>query len=317
MPSAKPAAIPAPRLAPGAPRAAVVLNAGSGSHDHARDDAARGIVEAFAASGIAAHLEHGHGSAIGDLAARAARGDAPIVVAAGGDGTVSAVAAALVGTGKILGVLPRGTLNHFAKDLRIPIDLDAAVQVIAGGHTVAVDAGEVNGRIFINNSSIGLYPHIVRRRELGRRLGWGKWPAFAWAALRVLSRYPFLTVRLALDSGEEIVRHTPIVLIGNNAYTFEGFEIGSRARLDGGTLGLYTVRPTSRLGLIRLAFLAILKRLHRAEDFEERSVREVWIETRRAALHVAADGEVFDLRPPLHYRSRPGALRVLVPAESG
>src|SRR3954451_10797613 len=113
---------------------------------------------------------------IATLARQAARTSEAVIVAAGGDGTIGAVAAALVGSDKILGVLPVGTLNHFAKDLKIPLDLENAVLTIAKGETAAVDVVEVNVRIFINNSSLGLYPHIVSRREAQQqRLSRGKW----------------------------------------------------------------------------------------------------------------------------------------------
>src|SRR5476649_731552 len=102
------------------------------------------------------------------------------VVAGGGDGTINAVASVLAGSSVALGVLPLGTLNHFAKDLNIPLDLDQAIATIARGTTAQVDVGDVNGRIFVNNSSLGLYPHIVRARDQQqRRLGRGKWTRLA------------------------------------------------------------------------------------------------------------------------------------------
>src|SRR5579864_154965 len=107
--------------------------------------------------------------------AREAAGDGGIVVAAGGDGTVAAVAAAVAGSRATLGVLPIGTSNHFARDLGLPATLPQAISVIAAGHARAVDVGEVNGRLFLNNSSIGMYPRIVHRREGQRqRLGRGR-----------------------------------------------------------------------------------------------------------------------------------------------
>src|SRR5581483_6186931 len=132
-----------------------------------------------------------------------ARDKPPVIVAAGGDGTLNAVASALVGTDIALGVLPMGTLNHFAKDLKIPLDVAHAARAIAEGHTKTVDVGVVNGRIFVNNSSLGLYPHIVRARELKQhRPGWGKWTALVWATWLVLRRSPFLRLRLCLERAE-------------------------------------------------------------------------------------------------------------------
>ena len=233
------------------------------------------------------------------------------LVAAGGDGTVSAVAAQVAGTETNMGVLPLGTLNHFAKDLRIPLELEAAVHVLAARHVAAVDAAEVNGRVFINNSSLGIYPHIVARREKQQeRLG--KWPAFLWAALLAFRRFPFLHLRVCVE-GEELERKTAFLFVGNNEYEIAGFRIGARARLDRGRLGLHLTHRTGRFGLLRLALRAILGGLRQAKDFETFSVENATIETRRRSVLVATDGEVTSMQPPLHYRSRPGALRVIVP----
>ena len=149
-------------------------------------------------------------------AARRALADgAEAVVAGGGDGTINAVASVLAGSGVAFGVLPLGTLNHFAKDLGIPLALDEAVRNVAEGKPMQVDVGQVNERIFLNNSSLGLYPDIVRDREKQqRRLGRGKWPAAAWATIAALRRYPFLSVRLTID-GAQHARSTPFVFIGS------------------------------------------------------------------------------------------------------
>jgi diacylglycerol kinase family enzyme len=200
-------------------------------------------------------------------AAKASRPD--VVVAGGGDGTVSAVAAALVDTDIVLGVLPLGTLNHFAKDLDIPLELEPAARTISAGHTVRIDVGEVNGRVFVNNSSLGLYPEIVRNREQQqRRLGRGKWPALAWATLAALRRYAFLKVTLRID-GIERLRRTPFVFIGNNEYRMEGFSIGERkGSLCDGRLSVYFAQRPGRLRLLALALRALVGRLKQARDFE-------------------------------------------------
>lgn len=255
----------------------------------------------------------GSGEEISELAERAVAEGANPVVAGGGDGTLNAVASVLVGTERTLGVLPLGTLNHFAKDLNIPLDVEGAVHTLIEGTVAQVDVGEVNGRIFLNNSGLGLYPHIVRHREkLQDRLGHGKWPAFLWAVLSVLRRYPFLTVRVSTDE-QAFVRRTPFVFIGNNEYVIDGLNVGGRKRLDSGHLCLYTAHRTGRVGLLRFALRALLGRLHDEKDFDALCTQEVFIETKRTRVHVATDGEVTVMRTPLYYRIRPGALRVLVP----
>src|ERR1700682_1204909 len=156
------------------------------------------------------------GAEIPELARRAVKENSQVIVAGGGDGTVNAVANELMGSSITLGVLPLGTLNHFAKDLQIPQDLEDAARNLITGRAVPVDVGEVNGHIFLNNSSLGIYPHIVRlREEQQNKTGRNKWVAFALAFLSVLEHYSFLRVRLRVD-GKELSCKTLLVFIGNN-----------------------------------------------------------------------------------------------------
>lgn len=247
------------------------------------------------------------------MARQAIEQGAALVIAGGGDGTISAIAAALAGTDVALGVLPLGTLNHFARDLKIPDDLEQAIHVIRQGYTRRIDAAEVNGRLFINNSSLGLYPHLVRQRVKHQRLGWSKWTAFLWAALAVFRRYPFLTVRIQPGDGTELVRQTPLAFIGNNVYSTGATNLGCRERLDEGTLCLYLAHHHGRLGLVRLAISALLGRLDRDGALDCRRACEIMIQTPRAAALVACDGETQTFTTPLRYRILPAALRVLVP----
>jgi len=287
----------------------VILNARSGTDD--KKDVQRRLQELFVASGINAHISIAHtGADVVQLAHRAARSDADIIVAGGGDGTINSVASAAIESGKTMGVLPFGTMNHFAKDLRIPLDLEGAIETIVAGHAIKVDVGEVNDRTFVNNSSLGLYPNIVRERQKQQRLGWGKWPAYVWAALAVLRRYPFLNIRLSVD-GKELVSRTPFVFIGNNEYEMESLTVGGRACLDAGKLSLYMSDRTSRLGLFRLALRALFGGLRQEKDFIALCTKEIWIGTKHKHVRVALDGEVLVMDPPLHYRVRARALRVL------
>jgi YegS/Rv2252/BmrU family lipid kinase len=293
----------------------VIVNASAGARRP--EELGRAVAEAFAACGVEARVRVAReGEDVVRLARLALSNGARAVVAGGGDGTVSAVASLLAGTEKPLGVLPLGTLNHFAKDIGVPLAIEEAARGVCEGRVVAVDVGEVNGRVFVNNSSLGLYPRIVRRREkLRARLGSGKWAAFFRAAFAVLRRYPFLSVRLKAD-GQEIVRRTPFVFVGNNEYQTESFQLGARSCLDAGRLSLYVAHRTGRLGLLRLAVRALFGRLRQAKDFDALRAQEVWVETHRPKrLHVATDGEVGVMTTPLHYRVLPRALRVIVPKE--
>jgi len=290
----------------------VIINRGAGG---ANDPEAR-IVELFRMKGEEPRIVHpGEGHDIAAVAREAAESSERIVVAAGGDGTISAVAGALAGTDKVLGVLPVGTLNHFAKDLGIPLDLETAVRTIQEGAVADVDVGEVNGRIFINNSSLGIYPQIVSRREAQQqRLARGKWPAFFWATIQALRRFPFLDLRITFE-GQQLFRRTSFLFVGNNEYEIAGFNLGSRTCINAGKLGLYLSHRTGRFGLFRLAFHALFGRVDQAKDFDAFLVTEARIETRKSRLLVALDGEVERMETPLQYRIRPAALHVLVPRE--
>jgi diacylglycerol kinase family enzyme len=179
---------------------------------------------------------------------------------------------------------------------------------------VEVDTAEVNGRLFLNNSSIGLYPDIVRERERQQsRLGRGKWPAFAWACLRALRRFPFHTVTLTAADGQEHVRRTPFVFVGNNDYDLSGMDIGARPRLDGGQLCVYVARHAGRWGLLRFALAALFGLLHRVRGLDHLLSARLRIEAHAPRLRVSTDGEVCELDSPLEYRCRPKSLRVLAP----
>lgn len=290
----------------------VILNAAAGSG--CTRDVADSFVSMFAERGLdACVMLAKDGSELVSAAKQAVQDGAIIVVAGGGDGTLNAIASALVGTDVVLGILPLGTLNHFAKDLGIPMDVNDAIRTIAAGYSTRLDTAEVNGRVFLNNSSLGLYPDTVKLRELQQsRLGRGKWLAFLWAAISSLRRYPFLHVTVTVDQKSYRYR-TPFIFIGNNEYVMEGFNIGARTQLDTGRLSFYLPQGINRLGLIWLALRAISGTLRQAKDFVAITAQSLIIESRHQHIRVATDGEVNVMRTPLMYRICPASLNVLVP----
>ena len=289
-----------------------ILNGAAGSNraQQAREQ----IADLFARHGGEARVVLArNGSEIPDLARQAmAEGSQP-VVAGGGDGTLSAVASALVGSRHALGILPLGTLNHFAKDLKIPLELEAAVANLFTGRLARIDVGEVNGRVFLNNSSLGLYPAIVREREARQRRGARKWIAFALAVVTILWRYAPVHVWLRVDSRPESGAPTPFVFIGNNRYEIEGAHMGGRSRLDGGRLWICRAPHAGLWTLLRLAVKALLGRVPHG-GFEAVEGKECEVRAKGGHLRVSADGEVISLETPLRYRIRPAALGVIVPA---
>lgn len=273
--------------------------------------------DAFAAAGVDADVrltEPGGLPAAFAEAAKAPGLDA--VVAGGGDGTLSCAAGHLAGGERPLGILPLGTLNHLARDAGIPAALEAAAAVIAAGHIRAIDVAEVNGRVFVNNSSVGLYPRMVRLREIQQeRTGRGKRLAMlsaSFASLRAFRRH-----RLWISApGIEAPIRTPLLFVGNNRYQVNLFGLGRRERLDGGELCLYAIRAGSRLHLLWAGIRGVFGRLDQQRDFLTAYVSEAEISSDRPMLTVSADGETELMETPLRYRIRPGALKLIVPEEA-
>jgi diacylglycerol kinase family enzyme len=303
-----------PRAA-GFGKAVCILNCGAGTCDA---DAASGLFRRIAAEHGATCEIHApeRGSDLTALARQAVEGGASVVAAGGGDGTINAVAAALVEAEAALGVLPLGTLNHFAKDLGIPLELEAAIRNVFTGRSLAVDVGQVNGRPFLNNSSLGLYPRIVRLREAHQRQGVRKWIAFAKALAYVMRHPRSLYLRLKIDDERALARKTPFVFVGNNRYAISGLSIGKRVGLTDGRIWICQAPDAGRWGLFRLTLRALAGWI-RESDLEAMEAREVWIDLHHGAAgtgtDVSTDGEVVRMAAPFHYRTRPGALRVIVP----
>lgn len=231
--------------------------------------------------------------------------DNSIIAVIGGDGTISAVADRLKGSRVILAPLPGGTLNHFTKDLGIPQQLEEAVARLKNARVRQIDVGTVNGKVFINNSSIGLYPSSLReRRRFEHRIG--KWPAVFVAAVRAFFRLPGYEVTI-----NKKTFHTPFVFIGNNDYRIDSLGVAVRTRLDQGVLSVFMAKRTSRLLLLKIAVMALVGRAHLIDEFETQITSEVVIATARKHPAVSRDGEVWRMKSPLTYRSEPASLRIL------
>jgi diacylglycerol kinase family enzyme len=292
-------------------RLKVIVNAGGGSVGG--EDVTERLVRGFAAHGIEASVSAVQGGDLQDAVRAALAQNWDGIIAGGGDGTLGTVAGLVAGSGKLFGVLPLGTRNHFCRDLRVPLEEEGAIAVIAARNLQRIDLAEVNGRIFLNNSTVGLYPEMVAERERQqKRHRWSKMPAMLVASLRILSRFSRhrLVVR-AEGWGERLM--TPLVFIGNNMYQTTYPRAGRRPRLDQGELCLCITRHGSRLALLRMLLRAVLGRLREEREFEMRAVCEAEIRSRRRRLRVSMDGEVTVMETPLRYRTLPKALTVFAP----
>jgi len=297
-------------------KASVLLNAAAGLRPGQVQAEAARVRELFSRLDVEAAVRRVPGPELLAAAREAAASDADVVVMGGGDGTMGAGAGGLAASGKPMGILPLGTLNHFARDLGIPGTLEDAVRVVAEGNVREVDLGEANERVFVNNSSIGLYPAAVSLRDAWMEAhSMHKWVAMGRAALATLREFPVVRVTLRVPEGG-VNLTTPMVFIGNNRYETKLFALGKRPALDAGELWVYLARDAGRFRFLRLALRALVGRLDDSRDFQGLGLTEVRVEDRRRLVRVAFDGEVCYVAPPLRYRIRPRALRVIVPRES-
>jgi len=272
------------------------------------------VAEALKSAGVDAQAELLSG---GDCAVRcraiAERKD-PLLIVGGGDGTISAAASALAGTDTLLGILPLGTLNHFARDLGIPAELDDAAKLIAAGKNRRVDIGEMNDRVFINNSAIGLYPLMVIDRDIQRkRLGRSKRLAMIVASLRTLFRFNHHRLTLTVNEERTGRVDTPLLFVGNNDYRVDIGAPGQRERIDGGELCVLVLGKKTRRGLIAASLRAFLDRSRPDDMVRLEGVERLRVSVPRPQLAVSLDGEVVRDEPPLEYRIRKQALRVIAP----
>ena len=271
------------------------------------------IREALKKAGFSARVQLVEGDRIVERARKAVSENAKLLIVGGGDGTINAAAGVLAGSKTQLGILPLGTLNHFARDLGIPADLDEAAQVLASGKARKVDVAEVNGQTFINNSAIGLYPLMVIDRDLQqKRLGRSKRLAMTVAAARTLAR--FHHDRLTLTVNDEKSRvDTPLLFVGNNDYRLDIGGPGRRESLQDGQLCVFVMRKKTRRGMIAASIRALFNRTRPDDMVRLEEVQRLRVESRRSHLPVAVDGEVVSLAPPLDYKVRRGALNVIAP----
>jgi diacylglycerol kinase family enzyme len=305
-------------------RFVVLVNDGAGSvaaEDRAGEQAS--IEEAFAGTGVEVEVSMVRpdrlAATMRQIWSDPGRPDA--IVVAGGDGTVNAAAGAAVGTDLVLGVLPLGTFNHFAKDLGIPTDLADAAAALAERRERQVDVGEVNGRVFVNNSALGVYPEMVAVRDrLREERGWGKVRAVPVAVWRVARSFPVHRVVLSSDDGPGLGSgrplRTPFVFVGNGSYADGPGGPANRTALDTGQLEVMVAGVRSRWGLVRAVLGALVADPDEVRDLHRHDLVDLRIEGRASRVRVALDGEICWLDLPLRYRSRPGSLRVLVGPEA-
>jgi YegS/Rv2252/BmrU family lipid kinase len=235
-----------------------------------------------------------------------------LFVAAGGDGTINTVIQPLVHSDGILGVIPAGTYNHFAKDLGIPLPWRDALEVVVEGTIKPVDAARVNDRFFVNNVSMGLYPELVARREEKGR-DYSRWKARLLAGFATLRKYPHIAVTLETEHHHEVVR-THVLMISNNSYEISRLGVEApRLALEEGRLSVYWLPHVPRLTLMRFVAHYLAGRVREAPGFRSFRTSRVKLQSSKTRLHLGIDGEVATMETPLVITIVPQSLSVKVP----
>jgi diacylglycerol kinase family enzyme len=273
------------------------------------------LTQMFADQGLTATIDADADRPMTERIERALASDADTIVAAGGDGTITALGGAMLGTDKSLAILPLGTVNALAKDLRIPLDTAAAVAALAQGVEQQIDVGEVNGRFFLHKVVIGLIPGMAAGREHIRTMpGVSAKVGFMRYFFRRLQRNRRIAIAIdAGDTGQARVERVQAVAVASNSYD-EGFgRFFARERLDGGTLTLYVLKRFGFVDFVRLTSGMLVGRWHQDEALQVESVNAVTIDSHKGLLKVMFDGEIETLTTPLHFTIRPRALTVLAP----
>lgn len=296
-------------------KTAIILNRSAGTlAGQPIDDTVAAIRSAFERHGAEVSLTAVEPADCASEIRKAIDSDAELVIVGGGDGTIHTAVNMILPTGKILGILPLGTMNLLARDLKTPLDLDEAYEALAAGEVSSIDVAEVNGEVYLNSSVLGFYPQVVQEREEKRkRHRLLKWPAMALAMVRTIRRLPLLDVRIDWGDGPRRVR-TPILVVSNNPFDGEaGSMLLRRDRLDSGKLGVYVARQRDPWGLLRLMGRTVLGTWQQDEELETLTATQLTVHSRRRRLKMVNDGEILQMEPPLNYRIRHKALKVLLP----
>ena len=297
----------------------VVLNAGSGRHDSAEQQAL--IARTFEEGGREFEfLLIDNPARINEVARRAvelATARQGVVVAAGGDGTINAVASVVISSGCPFGVLPQGTFNYFGRVHAIPQDTAAAVRALLGARITPVQAGQVNGRLFLVNASLGLYPQLLEDREAWKQqLGRSRFVAFLSGIATLLQSRKQLHLQIE-SAGQVVALRTPTLFVGNNRLQLARVGIAEQQAdaVEQGQLAAIVVRPIGTLALFGLLMRGLLGQLGEADNIDSFSFRRLTVTPRGVKrIKVATDGEIAWMHTPLVFEIAPQPLLLLVPA---
>ncbi|MNX73594.1 Diacylglycerol kinase [compost metagenome] len=296
----------------------IVLNTGSGRGDaQALQDTIRRILDEAGRRYELMPVDDP--SRLADVARQAvgrAQDEQGVVIAAGGDGTLNAVAGTVLGQGVPFGILPQGTFNYFGRSYGISQDTEVALRGFLQGSLRPVQVGMLNGRLFLVNASLGLYPQLLEDREAYKqRFGRKRWVAL-WSGLVTLLREPRqLSLQLEYEGKTRSLR-SPTLVVGNNKLQLDHIGIPSE-ELDRNRLVAMAARPVGTLALYGLLLRGLLSRLGDAEHVTSFAFDRLTVHIRgRGRVKVAMDGEISWMNTPLEFKVAAEPLPLVVPADS-
>lgn len=306
---------PAPEVDPTSPLL-FVINAASGRNDR---DATRAAIKAsLGEAGRTGELIEAKPEAIGRIAQEAAAEAAnrrTAVVAVGGDGTINAVANAAHARGCAMGVVPQGTFNYFARTHGLPVEPAQAVSALVRAQPVPVQVGTINGRVFLVNASLGLYPQLLEDREtFKRRFGRSRWVAVGAALVTLFGRHRQLDLRIELAGRTRDVT-TPTLFVGNNRLQLKQVGLEAVEALGDRRIAAVMLRPIGTLSMFWLLCRGAFGTLGEASTVESFQFQSMVVRPRRglgrSRLKVAMDGEVSWIRAPVEFRAASTPLYLL------
>ncbi len=291
-------------------RICLVANKKSGQNSRDAD----AIERALAAMGDGAmRFDWDASDPIDDTVARVLTEEPEIVVAAGGDGTVMAVAGAMLGKGVPMAVLPLGTFNFFARGLGLSEEPEQAAAEILEGHPHDIRIGQVNGQAFLNNASLGIYPAILRERETVYSR-WGRFRAAAhWSVLKTFAKFRKPMKMTITADGESSTRRSALVFVARSAYQLERFGIEGSDAIDDDRFAVLVARASTRRQLFAMTFRLTIGKPLRGRDYDLLTPRELTIETGDKRALLAFDGEKARTRGPFHFRMAEAPLTIILP----